>query len=171
VLAAQIAAEESALQSGTFEVLLDYGQGSRSSVIVRFDLGGAGKEKRLALTTTASGKTADPRIELLAIGDRTWQRQPDGTWGPAITQDGLWEQLQAYLPHIRGASDVTVARLGEVLILRWSDATRGADLELHVESSGGRPLRLQETIPATGMVMVVTYQGWNTPVSIGPPVP
>jgi hypothetical protein len=58
-----------------------------------------------------------------------------------------------------------------VLVLHWADSARGAELELQIAASDGRPLLLREVIPADGIVMVVTYNGWNTPVAIAPPGP
>jgi hypothetical protein len=162
---------EAGLRSGTFDVAIEYGQGHRSSVTVNFDLGDPGGVRRLSLAATSTGLSGEKRQELLAVGDRIWQRQPGGTWIPGVSQDGLWEQFQSYLPQIRGAQNLTATRSGEVLILRWADPTRGADMELQIAAIDGRLLLLREVTPTNGMVMVVTFTGWNTPVTIAPPGP
>jgi hypothetical protein len=169
--ASRVADLEATLKSGTFEVAIEYGPGHRSSVIVQFDLGDPGGERRLALTTTSTGQAGEQRLELLAVGDRIWQRRPGEDWRPGVSLDGLWEQFQLFLPQIRGAQGLTIAQSGEVLVLHWADSARGAELELQIAASDGRPLLLREVIPADGIVMVVTYNGWNTPVAIAPPGP
>lgn len=170
-LVPQVAAAEAALRSGSLEVAIDYGQGNRSSVSVGFDLGDAARARRLALVSSWTSRAGEQRLEVIAIGDRIWQRQQGGPWQPGVSQDGLWEQFMAYLPQIAGATGVTVQRAGDGLVLRWTDPARGAQMELQIDASSGRFRRLQETMPATAATMVVTYTGWNTPVTIAQPAP
>ena len=170
-LAAQVATAEDGLRSGTFDVAIDYGAGSRSIVSVRFDLGDPARPRRMAFSSTSDGPTGRQSVELVAVGERTWQRLPDGGWGPAVSQDGLWEQLEEYLPRILAATNPTVARDGEVLLLRWNAADRNADLELRVDAATGRPLELRVTGRGSQTALIVSYTGWNTPVAITEPGP
>jgi hypothetical protein len=165
----RVVVAEAALQTGQFEAVLDYGSGNQSSSLVRFDLGGEGGVPRLHITTTYTSTGSVQMIERIAIGDRTWQRQLDGTWAEVPEQQEGLGQLQTFLPHAARASNATLDRTGYALTLRWYDAESNADVTLVVDPATGIPRALRQVTRGSEVALTVTYRGWNTPVEILPP--
>lgn len=166
----QVADAEATLRTGQFEVLVNYGSTNRSSVQVRFDFGDRTRAPRLHLVTTYHAATASQIAEYIVIGDRVWQRQPNGQWVATANQDGFWEQVQAYLPQVRSSSNVVVDSSGNTMVLNWYDAGRNADLTLDIDPNTGVPRQLRQVTRATDLTLKVTYAGWNTPVDIVAPI-
>lgn len=165
----QVADAEAALRAGQLEATIDYGNGSRSSVQMRFDLGDAQRLPRLHIISTNQGIAGTQTIEQVVIGEQTWQHGPVGSWTAVSTQDGLWDQLHTSLPQIRNATDPGTVNVGNVTVLRWYDTGREADVELQVDAVTGIPQQLHLSVRATGLVLTVIYRGWNTAVQISPP--
>lgn len=162
-------ANEDAVRTGRFEATLNYGNGNRSAVAARFDLGGAGRVPRLQLATTSQRPGGSQTVEFIAIGERTWKREANGPWEATANQDGLWEQLRSFLPHTATAANPTVSTSGNTATLRWNDAERGAPVVLEVDAVTGAPRQLRQEPQGTGLEMTVTYHDWNVPVDISAP--
>jgi hypothetical protein len=162
-----VAVAEGGLRAGQFEATIDDG-GARSSVQVRFARADDQHPARLHITTTATDGRGAP-VELVLIGDRSWQRQPDGRWISVAAQGGEWEQVDALLPRVAAAPDPATEDRGAVTILRWYDAGRNADVTLEVETATGTPRQLQQVTRGSGPTIRVAYTGWNRPVDIAPP--
>jgi hypothetical protein len=166
----QLAAEaEAGLRSGEFEATIDYGNGNRSLVTVRFDLGDSQRPRRIHLVSTPQGTAGSQAFELIVVGNLTWQRQGTGPWVQTSNLDGLDEQLQAYLPNVATASGITAETSGNTTVLRWHDPGRAANMALQVATATGVPLTLEQTPTNGGSHVRVVYRGWNVPVAIEPP--
>lgn len=162
-------AAEAVLRTGRLQATYEYGNGARSSATIDFDLGGgaAGQPaRRLHLVQTYRGATGSRTSEYALAGDRSWQRQPDGRWVAATIGDDLWRQLQLCLPHVGAAAAPESTGVGT---LRWRDLQGDADVQLTVEPATGTPQRLRRVERRTGLVVDVTFDGWNTPVAIASP--
>jgi hypothetical protein len=160
---------ERALQSGQFEILSDYGNGMQSSSNVRFDFGGAQGVPRFHIVTTYQSPESNRVVEQIMIGDQTWQREADGTWTAIAAQEGVWGQVQPFLPQAASASSPEATTEGERTVLQWYDAGRDTDVRLELDPASGTPTTLRRATRATGVVLTATYAGWNTPVEITPP--
>ena len=168
---ARTTAAEAALRSGEFDATIEYGDGSRSVVRVRFDLGNGQQPRRLHIASTSQSTTGSTVFEQIAIGEQTWQRQADGSWTPAPTQDGMWEQIQAYLPNSRTIANATLTGDGRVASVSYRDEALNADTILTVDPATGTPLQLRQQIAAGGPAIAVVYHAWNVPVAIQAPLP
>jgi uncharacterized protein len=165
----QVAAAEAALQTGEFEATLDYGKGNRALSQLSFDLGGAGNRLHMHLTAIYSSTNGTQTTERIAIGDKVWDRQPDGRWAVKQEQQEGLGQLQMYLPHAARVSHAELDRSADTMILRWYDSASDADVLLIVDPTTGIPRELRHVTHASGAILTVTYSGWNMPVTITPP--
>jgi hypothetical protein len=165
----ELAAVEVQLQSGQFEATLDYGNGTRSSSRSSFDLGDGRREPRIHITTIYTNADTIQNVEQILIGERAWIRQADGAWVPMAEQEGMWGQLQSYLPHVLSASDSQITSDENGLVLRWFDRFADAYVTLEVNPSTGTPRQLQRVSRTSGQALTVVYTSWNTPVEITPP--
>ncbi len=165
----ELAAVEVQLQSGQFEATLDYGNGTRSSSRSSFDLGDGRREPRIHITTIYTNADTIQNVEQILIGERAWIRQADGAWVPMAEQEGMWGQLQSYLPHVLSASDNQITSDENGLVLRWFDRFADAYVTLEVNPSTGTPRQLQRVSRTSGQALTVVYTSWNTPVEITPP--
>jgi len=166
----QVAAAEAALRTGQLEAMIDYGNGTRSSAQVRFDLGTLGRVPRLHIITIYQSATGTQTVERITIGDRAWQRQPDGPWAAIAEQEGAWGQVQTFLPHATSIMGAESDNGKDLAVLRWYNAGHDADVTLSVDPATGVPRELRQVGRTTGEVLTVTYSGWNTAVEITPPV-
>lgn len=160
---------EAELRTGEFEILAEYGPGSRSLTKVRFDLGDAQHPPRLHSVTTYHGVTGSRIVERIMIGDQSWQRGPDGRWTAVPTGGSMQEQVHAFLPGAGSVADLVREGNGTPAVLRWYDVGRDADVTLSVDSATGLPRQLRRVLREGGFVVTVTYSGWNTPVDIAQP--
>jgi hypothetical protein len=136
---------------------------------VRFALGNGQQPRRLHIASTSQTSTGSAIFEQIAIGEQTWQRQADGGWTPAPTQDGMWEQIQAYLPNSRTIANATLTVGERVASVSYRDEAINADTILTVDPTTGTPLQLRQRIGAGGPAIAVVYRAWNVPVVIEAP--
>jgi hypothetical protein len=163
----QAARAEAALRTGELEATIEYGNGARAALVLRFDLRDE-RAPRLHLTTSGGEAGAQP-LEVVLIGDRAWQRQPGGHWAPTAAREGLLDQLQALLPHAASAANAEAVPAADGAALRWDDAARNAEVTLQVDPAAGVPRQLRLVGRPSGARVTVIYRGWNTPVDIAPP--
>jgi uncharacterized membrane protein len=160
---------EADLRTGELEAAIDYGDGTRSTVRIRFDLGDQRVSPRLHSVSIFQGRTGTQTVEQIAIGNLTWRKQGSGPWQVAASQEGLWEQFRGYLPHTTSATMATVAQEADGTTLRYVDSSASGNAQLVLDPTSGRPFALRRTIPANGLALIVTYAGLNTPITIAPP--
>jgi len=165
----QVAATEAALRSGEFAATLDYGNGTRSSSVVRFDLGDASHPVRLHITTTYTDSGKAQTTERIAIGGKTWQRQANGKWVGVAEQQEALAQLQTFLPHAARVVEAQLDSSGPAITLRWYDKASDADVALDADPASGAPRELHQTIRGAKTTLTVIYRGWNTPIEVQPP--
>lgn len=166
----QIVAAETILRSGELAAIMDYGNGSRSSAQVRFDLGTAQIPPRLDFKTAYQGASSAQTIEEITIGDRAWERRGEQSWTSAPARKGMWDQIRFFLPGAQYGRDPSYRQQQGQVVLSWYDATRDADVTLTVDSETATPLILERVTRSTGLTLTVTYTGWNTPIEILPPI-
>jgi len=164
----QVTKAEKALRTGELQALVDYGQGSRSLARVRFDLGDAEHAPRLHIITTYESANGSQTSERIIIGDQSWQRQPDGRWASVTEEEGVWGQVQTFLPHAAEISNAEIES-GDPTILQWYEVGRDADVTLQIDPATGIPHELRQVGRTTKMILTVLYNGWNTAVEIMPP--
>jgi hypothetical protein len=164
-----VAKAEAALRSGQFEASIQFSEANGASSTIVFDLGDQTHEARLHITTTYQTKDRTQTLERIMIGERAWQRQGDGPWTAGAESEGVWGQLQAYLPRAATVANVEPDRGGDPGLLHWFDASRSADLQLQVDPGTGVPRQLRQVTRSTGAIFSVTYKLWNVPVDIAPP--
>ena len=162
----QVAQAEGRLRRGTLEATADDGQGRRTIVRLRFDLGDSSEVPRLhrTATTPASNGVVDEEV---IVGDRAWRRQPDGRWQAIPVATGIREQVGALYPRIAAAQQVVADPFGAQVELRWADAD-GADAALLASILNGNPIRLRLVDRRTGGSVTVRYD-WGEPGDIAPP--
>lgn len=170
MLAERAAAAEAALRSGELDATAAYGDGSRSSVLVIFDLGAPGSVARLYTKTTYVSPKGTQTVERITVGERSWQLQPDGSWVAAQEQEGVWGRVQPFLPHASSAAYPTTTSDGQgPTTISWEDSGNGTMSTLEVDTATGTPRVLRRETPSSGTQLTITYRGWNTPVSVEPP--
>ncbi|MBV9789588.1 MAG: hypothetical protein JOZ51_15485, partial [Chloroflexi bacterium] len=98
VLFQRIVAAETGLRSGEVEAVIDYGNGSRSSAQVRFDLGTAQIPPRLDFKTVYQGSSDAQTLQEITIGDRAWERRGEDSWTVVPARKGMWDQIRFFLP-------------------------------------------------------------------------
>lgn len=166
----EVARVEAALQSGSMATVLDYGNGIRSSSWVRFDMGGAQQEPRIQITTAYTNGDTIQNSEQIVIGNQAWHRESGSAWVSLIEQEGMWGQLQSFLPGVSVDLNPEITSDENVTTLRWYDRGRDADVTLQVDTSTRIPRRLQRVNRASGQTLTVIYSDWNTPIEIVPPL-
>jgi|GEM_PF-5880995 len=164
-----IARAETQLHTGELEASIAYSGRLQSSTHIRFNFGDAQQSPRFHIVTTYQQTTNPHRIERLMIGSQSWQRQEDGTWMMIEDQEGAWGQVQTYLPRVGAITDPTMIRTPEDNVLQWYDQARDVDVILHFDPATGRPLKMRQSGRASDSTLTVTYNEWNTDVSITPP--
>jgi hypothetical protein len=167
----QVEAAKAVLRTGELEATITYGEGQPSVSFVRFDLGNETQDPRVHITTTYHGTDSEQNLEYIMIGDKSWQRQTDGRWTAVGAQEGVWGQVQAFLPDTEHVVDERLTTNANGTEIYWDDPNRGADITLQVDRETGTPRTLRRTTRATGAILTVTYQGWNTPIEINAPEP
>jgi hypothetical protein len=169
----QVAEAEAALRTGQIEAAIVYGARPRSSAQVRFDLGDEQHIPSFQITTTYEGDTSAQATERITIGDQAWERQQGSPWAAMPARESALKQLQAFLPRTDSIADlnqVTVERAiaEQSYVLHWYDTARDADIALMVDAAG-QPQQLRRVSHANGLILTVTYTGWNTTVEIPRP--
>jgi len=168
VILLQVAEAEAALRTGHLEATISYGSGQRSSAEVSFDLGDEQHVPRFHITSTYQGATSVQTTERVMIGDQSWERQQAGQWIMLPAQETALKQLQVFLPRTDSILDVQRVTVESMYVLHWYDAARDADVTLRVDGAG-IPQQLRRVSRANGLVLTVTYSGWNKTVEIAPP--
>lgn len=166
VLFQQVVAAESGLRSGELEAVIDYGNGSRSSAQVRFDLGTAQIPPRLDFKTIYQGSSSAQTLEEVTIGERAWERRGETSWTAVPARKGMWDQIRFFLPGAAYGSNPSYSQQQDQVALSWYDATRDADVRLFIDRETALPLLLERQTRSTGLTLTVTYKSWNTPVEI-----
>src|SRR5204863_10090474 len=80
-LLALVAGAEANLRSGELEGRVEYGSGAQSRAVVTFDLGGDVRPPRVHSVVTSSLGTSDRTVERITVGEQSWERRRDGSWG------------------------------------------------------------------------------------------
>jgi hypothetical protein len=168
VILLQVAEAEAALRMGQLEATITYGSGQRSSARVRFDLGDEQRVPRFQITTTYTSTDGVQITERITIGDQSWQRQQEGQWTTTPARESALKQLQVFLPRSDSISNPKRVIVEGTYSLRWYDAARDADVTLILDAAG-IPRQLRRLSRANGLILTVTYSGWNTPVEITRP--
>lgn len=160
---------EAALHTGEIGATVDFGNGMRTVTDVRFDFGSDGRAARFQIMRTYGGAMGTHTQELIAIGDRTWQRVDEGGWTIVSVPIAVREQVRALLPDVNGATNFAAAGQNREDAFRWSNVNRNADVTLTVDGATGIPQRLHQVTHPTGATLSATYTGWNTAVDVRPP--
>ncbi|MCZ7571464.1 MAG: LysM peptidoglycan-binding domain-containing protein [Ardenticatenaceae bacterium] len=169
VILQQVAQAEAAVRTGRFDVAINYGDRTRSVASILFDLGDGRREPRLHIITTYESAEGTQAIERITIGNRSWERQPDNPWVAKTEEEGVWAQVQAFLPHAGSVSDAEIGSGGNTALLHWYAADRHADVTLQADPVTHIPRELRQVTRGTNTVLTVIYSGWNTAVEISPP--
>jgi len=167
---ARLAQAEATLRTGQIGATVDFGNGMRTVTDVRFDFGGDGTAARFAITRVYGGVTGTHTQELIAIGDRTWQRVDEGAWSVVSVPIAVREQVRSLLPNVNGAMNFAPTGQNTDAAFGWSDTDRNADVTLTVDGATGIPRHLQQVTHPTDATLAVTYTGWNTAVDIRAPM-
>jgi len=167
---ARLAQAEATLRTGQIGATVDFGNGMRTVTDVRFDFGGDGSAARFAITRVYGSMTGGHTQELIAIGDRTWQRMDGRAWSIVSVPVAVREQVRALLPNVNDAMDFAPTGQNTGAAFRWSDTDRNADVTLTVDGATGIPRHLQQVTHPTNATLAVTYTGWNTAVDIRAPM-
>ncbi|MDQ4075283.1 MAG: hypothetical protein M3220_03455 [Chloroflexota bacterium] len=166
----QVASAQAALQTGQFEMTIDFEDGNRSSAQVLFDLASEAEGPRLWMTTTYEGSTGTQTSELVMIGNQSWQRQGDGEWSPRTNQESVWGQVQSFLPHTRSVTEAELDQTDNATVVHWYDAGRAMDVTLYIHPETSVPKELHEVRQHGTLTRTVVYSIWNEPVEIAPPM-
>jgi len=161
---------ETTLRTGRITATDDLGDGIRIVTTLRFDLGDGDRAPSAHIVGIYQGDADDQSLERIVIGDRAWQRQHDGGWQIIAMQRETRDQVRAFLPHVDLAPrEMLFEATGQTVTLRWYDAAHDIEVEVKVDSVTGVPRQAKEQIRATGALLTVTYDAWNTDVIITPP--
>jgi ABC-type multidrug transport system ATPase subunit len=168
----EVISAENSLRSGYIEAQIALSAGTHSAAQIRFDLGELGEVPRLDLTSIYTGTSRGARasrqtVELIMIGERSWQRTDRSSWQPTAAESVLG-QLRLYLPDARAATNPVIVA-GTPPMLRWYDPMDEADVTLERDPNSGLPRALHRTMRQSSLTLDVLYIGWNTAVEIRPP--
>lgn len=168
IILLQVAEAEAALRTGQLEATITASSGPGSSARVQFDLGDEQREPRFHITTTYESTTGDQTTERITIGDQSWERQQNRQWAVRTARESALKQLQVFLPRTDSILDPKRVTVEGMYVLYWYDAARDADVTLRVDRAG-IPQQLRRVSRANGLILTVTYRGWNMKVEITPP--
>ena len=158
---------ETGLHSGKIDAQIDYGNGTRSSLSMRFVRGGANGPPRLYTTTTYQGATGNRTTDQVTIGGQSWQRGIDGHWALNPMPQDVEQQLQPFLAHVSTATAAVVTDEGPRKSLRWDTAE--AAFILSTDPTTGQHLTLHIEARASGVSTQIQYTQWNAPIDITAP--
>jgi hypothetical protein len=98
-------------------------------------------------------------VERILLGDRLWERTPNGEWlVSARAKDADAEHAADVVPDgvpVEPAPEIE--QEGNVTILRWYDLDRDADITLQVDSATGVPQSMRQAPRNAGPGFTVTY--------------
>jgi hypothetical protein len=148
---------------------MDYGKGSHSVQHMRFDLGDLQHEPRYYASAAYQNGAIQQTVERIIVGEQSWDRRAGDPWKPQPAHEGVVGEIQLLLPHADSISDPSITIESGMVVLRWIDEARDADMTLTVSPDTGIPRKLRQVTRATGVVLTVAYTGWNEPVEINTP--
>lgn len=166
-LVERVAQAEEALRTGHLEVAAESGQRVDRATIT-FDFGGGAEPPRMHFVSSYESADAQRTTELIMIGGSTWERVDGGPWTEVGEREGVWGQVQGYLPGVAKMTDIARIRV-EGNLLSWFDDARQVDVTLQVDPVTGVPRELRRASQSSNAVIVVRYSDWNAPVSIESP--
>ncbi len=158
---------EAGLHSGQIDAQIDYGNGTRSLLNMRFVRGGASGPPRLYTTTTYQGATGSRTTDQVTIGGQSRQRGIDGHWALNPMPQDVEQQLQPFLAHVSTATAPVVTDEGPRKSLRWDTAE--AAFILYIDPTTGQHLALHIEARASGVSTQIQYTQWNAPIDITAP--
>jgi hypothetical protein len=154
------------LRSGALVGRIQYSNGTVATIRLRFTTSvGQQGPNAFASTTTYQGTTGTRTDERIVIGNRVWTRTAGQTWTQSTAQNPQ-QEIEGFLPPI---SSLRTATGNANSIFVWDDSERDAEFRLEIDPTTGTPSRLTQTTRSTGTILVVQYQGWNTPETITAP--
>jgi hypothetical protein len=165
-----VAAQEAGLQSGTLSATIAFSDGGRAFSDLTFDLGGPGNQALLHDIAGNPG-VAGTRNERITVGGTTWARVGNGPWNHFPEQEGVWGQIQPFLPHAAQVQPGELLPGTDPSALRWTDLAASADVMLQTDPATHIPKRMWRLNRRNGSQLIVNYTGWNVPVKIQPPLP
>jgi hypothetical protein len=167
---ARVIDAESALQTGQIDAAITYSDGTTSSTHIRFDFGVSGGNAKVAMSTTYQSGAQTKTTEQIMVGAQVWERVDGGNWQEVSNVEGVWGQVQAFLPRMATVPAPLRENDEHPGELHWYDSGRNADVTLQVDPDSGEPEQMRTVARETGSVLTITYTGWNTPTQIDPPV-
>lgn len=165
----RVAAAEAALRRGQTEASMSNADGTGAWAQIRFDFGDATRPPAFHITSIYTGTASVQKVERITIGERSWERAPDGRWSARPAREGIADQVRVFLPHAEAVANTDLEQNSTAALLRWHTSAPDSNFTLVVDPSTGAPRELQQATPATGSLRVVTYSLWNTAVDITPP--
>jgi hypothetical protein len=165
----RVAAAEAALRGGQIEARISNADGTAAWAQIRFDFGDATKPPAFHITSTYTGTASVQKVERITIGERSWERSPDGHWSTRPAREGIADQVRVFLPHAEFVANANLEQNSTAAVLRWHTSATDSNFTLVVDPSTGTPRELQQDTSPTGSVRVVTYSLWNTAVDITAP--
>jgi dipeptidyl aminopeptidase/acylaminoacyl peptidase len=155
------------LHSGTIEAITDDGKGTRITSTVRFDLGEQPADTRLQTTTTRAGPGSTTSEQTIIVGDRAWQRQTSQPWRTVTAASDVQAQINALLPQIDLAQQLTADLFVTQVELRWTDRN-GVSVTLLANALEGTPIQMTVIDRQAGSQTTVRYN-WKPPGTIAAP--
>jgi excisionase family DNA binding protein len=165
----RVAAAEAALRRGQAEARISNADGTGAWAQVRFDFGDTTRPPAFHITSIYTGTAGVQKVERITIGERSWERSPDGHWSARPAREGIADQVRVFLPHAASIANASLENSSAAAQLRWHTSAPDSNFTLVVDPSTGTPRELQQDTPSAGSVRVVTYSLWNTAVDIAPP--
>lgn len=167
----RVADAEKGVRSGRIEAEFGTGKEIDSTSKITFDFGDASHPPRIHFESTYSGSAGTRTTELIIIGDRYWERTDGGPWSEVGAREGVWGQVQSYMPGVPAIADVSRIRVFDHQLI-WTDEARDVDVTLEVDLETGIPRQLRRDSRSTDTSVTVTYSDWNAPVDVqAPPAP
>jgi len=160
----RIQTAEKLLHTGHFVVTTKYDNGAQTMMDMGFMLGDAQTPARLHVLTTYTGALNTHTLELIVIGQQTWQRAQGEPWVLKPGNVDVAAQVMPFLPHVTNTNTVM-----DRSALRWYDNQTNTDIVLDVDAGTGVPRQMQQVARMGAPTFTVNYGGWNTPVSINAP--
>ncbi len=164
----RITSSEATLHTGQFATTIEYGNGSSASSVIRFTLADSAKLSQLELHSTYKASTGSQTTERIIGGGTVWERRVGAQWRTYEARQDPRAEIASLLPAIGSIPETAISREGSTT-LRWHDPQRGTAMTLTVDPNTGVPLTLRQEYDATGQVVSIAYQGWNTPIAIALP--
>ncbi len=164
----RIASSEATLHSGQFTTTIDYGNGFSTYSVARFILADGATPFQLALQSTYKAQTGSQTTERIVKGTSISERPAGAQWRTYEAQQESRAEILNLLPAIGSIPETAITREGPTT-LRWHDARRGATMTLTVDPETWVPLTLRQVFDTTRQVVSISYQGWNTPITIARP--